>query len=166
MCWWCLDMDSSRCVSRELPEPVLELFFLELLVSESISLSKVSICVFISSMAFIIHSFASSLAFSLGSFATRAAARPSLENAFVLVSFSITLNRSISTSIRRRASKSGFLSFTSLDAAHCFTWSRKRCSFLISFFKSDYFARRGRSSKTRGCFFGRAKSRVGGRSTR
>ena len=58
--------------------------------------------------------------------ATRAAARPSLENAFVLVSLSITLNRSISTSIRRRASNSGFLSFTSLEAAHCFTWSRKR----------------------------------------
>ena len=131
-------MDSSRCVSREFPTLVFELFFRELLVSESISPSNVSICAFISSMAAAIHSRASSFAFSLGSFATRAARRPSLENAFVFVSFSITLNRSISTSMRRRASRSGFLSFTSFEAAHCFTWSRNRCSFLISFFKSDW----------------------------
>ena len=70
-------------------------------------------------------------------FAKRAAANPSFENALVLVSFSTTLNRSISISIFLRYSNNTVLSFTSFEAVHCLTWSRNRCSFLISFFKSD-----------------------------
>jgi len=62
--------------------------------------------------------------------------RPSFEKALVLVSFSQTLNRSISRSISFRASMRAFLSLISLDWIHVLIWSLYRCSFLISFFRS------------------------------
>ena len=39
-------------------------------------------------------------------------------------------------SMRRRCSRRGFLSLMSPEATHVLTWSRRRCSFLISFFRS------------------------------
>jgi hypothetical protein len=107
-----------------------------MLVMASISFSNDSIWEFSDSTALPNHSRASSLAFSLGSFAFRAAMRPSLLNAFVLVSFSTSRKRSISISIFLRASRRGALSLTSFDPAHVLTWSRKRWSFLISFLRS------------------------------
>ena len=65
----------------------------------------------------------------------------SLEYGFCFVSRSITLNRSICCSMFFLASSSGFLSFISFELCQVFICSRKRCSFLISFFNSDsYFS--------------------------
>mmetsp|Transcript_32181 Transcript_32181/g.102372 ORF Transcript_32181/g.102372 Transcript_32181/m.102372 type:complete len:207 (-) Transcript_32181:83-703(-) len=70
-------------------------------------------------------------------------ARPALLKVFVFASRSSTLKASILVSILRRASSSGSLSRTSLPLTQLFTWSRSRCSFLMSFFSSaSYFSRR------------------------
>ena len=111
-------MDSSRCPSRG--GLVLDFDFLGSAIV-SISASKASICVWSSSTLALSHSRASSLAASFGSLRSLAASSPCLENAFVLVSFSMILNDSIFPSINFRASSSGVLSRTSLLPAHCLT---------------------------------------------
>lgn len=60
----------------------------------------------------------------------------SFENAFVFVSFSQTLNRSISRSICFRACSISSLSRISGLDNHPLIWSRYRCNRLISFFRS------------------------------
>ena len=106
MCWWWRDMDSSRCPSRAgLADLFLDFFVEE--SRDSISASNASICVCSSSTELFSHSLASSLACSFGSFLSLAASSPCLENAFVFVSFSHTLNCSIFVSMSLRASSSG-----------------------------------------------------------
>ena len=120
MCWWWRLMDSSRWPRRG-GATDLDLPLLPVVSNDSISLSNASIWELSSSTEAFSHSRASSLAFSLGSLRSRAAIKPSLENALVLVSFSTTLKLSIFSSIRLRASRRGLLSLTSFEPAHVLT---------------------------------------------
>mmetsp|Transcript_7952 Transcript_7952/g.19879 ORF Transcript_7952/g.19879 Transcript_7952/m.19879 type:complete len:259 (-) Transcript_7952:74-850(-) len=106
-------------------------FFFTLPCSSSISYSNSSTLAVKDSTLLLTHSRASSLAFSLGSAALGAPARPA-----IFISRSHTLKRSISFSILFRASINGCLSLISAPAIHALICSRRRCSFLISFFSS------------------------------
>mmetsp|Transcript_10395 Transcript_10395/g.38337 ORF Transcript_10395/g.38337 Transcript_10395/m.38337 type:complete len:205 (+) Transcript_10395:3147-3761(+) len=106
--------------------------------SVSISASNSSICTWRRSMYSFRISRACALACSSGSSLKRrpVLAKPSFEKAFVLLSRSNALNRSILTSMLRRAASSASVSLTSPLEAQPRIWSRSFCSFFSSFFRS------------------------------
>mmetsp|Transcript_1856 Transcript_1856/g.3145 ORF Transcript_1856/g.3145 Transcript_1856/m.3145 type:complete len:206 (-) Transcript_1856:128-745(-) len=115
-------------------------FFLLELDADSMSASAPSHCEVISAILSDNHDLQSSAA-CCSSVNLLYFDRPSFEYAFVLVSLSRSLKRSIRTSTVRRASSKAALSRISGLAVHPLTCSRRRCNFLISFFKScSYFS--------------------------